>query len=105
MSKIHKWSSARVDLAELAEYLRQDSPRVALRFLRAAERTFALLASQPGMGIRYRAEAPGPVELRRFPVSGFERYLIFYRATGAGIEIVRVIHSARDIATLLEEFE
>ena len=31
------------------------------------------------------------------PVKGFDRHLVFYRPTGAGIEIIRVYHAARDV--------
>jgi plasmid stabilization system protein ParE len=33
-------------------------------------------------------------------VKGFERYLIFYRALTDDVEILRVIHCARDIERL-----
>ncbi|HEY6393362.1 MAG TPA: hypothetical protein VIX89_18915 [Bryobacteraceae bacterium] len=35
--------------------------------------------------------------LRRVPVKGFEKYLLFYIPRIGGIDIVRVLHSARDI--------
>ena len=33
----------------------------------------------------------------------FEKYLVFYRQIFEGVEIVRVIHSARDIEAIFEE--
>ena len=55
------------------------------------EGKFHLLAESPGIG-RLRPElAPG---LRASPV---EDYLLFYRQAATGIEIVRVLHGARDI--------
>lgn len=41
--------------------------------------------------------------LRRWPIPGFRNYLIFYRPMENGVEIVRVLHGARDIAAALEE--
>jgi len=38
--------------------------------------------------------------VRVWPVKGFERYLIFYRALADGVEILQVIHSARNIELL-----
>ena len=35
-------------------------------------------------------------------MSGFENYLIFYRPDQEGIEVVRFVHGARDIPSLLE---
>jgi toxin ParE1/3/4 len=39
--------------------------------------------------------------IRRWPVKGFENWLIFYQARRDGAEIVHVIHGARDIDQLL----
>jgi toxin ParE1/3/4 len=56
-----------------------------------------LLAIQPRAG-RLRPElAP---ELRSFPVG---RYVVFYRPQDDGIDVVRVLHSARDIESISEE--
>jgi len=41
--------------------------------------------------------------LRRWPVKGFENWLIFYLPTDEGIDVVRVIHGARNIAALLDD--
>jgi toxin ParE1/3/4 len=35
-----------------------------------------------------------------WPVKDFEKYLIFYRSLPEGIEVVRIIHGARDIERL-----
>jgi toxin ParE1/3/4 len=34
-------------------------------------------------------------------VNGFEKYLIFYRATDELVEILRLLHAARDIDSIL----
>jgi hypothetical protein len=39
-------------------------------------------------------------ELRSFPVG---RYVVFYRPQDDGIDVVRVLHSARDIESISEE--
>jgi toxin ParE1/3/4 len=55
-----------------------------------------LLARQPGLG-RHREElAPA---IQSFSIG---RYIIFYRAVASAIEIVRVLHGARDIESILE---
>ncbi|MEX1025024.1 MAG: type II toxin-antitoxin system RelE/ParE family toxin [Planctomycetota bacterium] len=41
--------------------------------------------------------------LRSFPVKGFDKHLIFYRSTEHGIEVLRVLHGARDLGTIFEE--
>jgi toxin ParE1/3/4 len=36
-------------------------------------------------------------------VRRFRNYLIFYRPTDGGIEVIRVLHAARDISSILAE--
>ena len=38
--------------------------------------------------------------VRRVPVSGFTAYLLFYMPRADGIDVVRVLHGARDIEHL-----
>src|SRR5271165_1359153 len=40
---------------------------------------------------------PATSRLRRWPVKGFENWLIFYQPKRDGVEIVYVMHGARDI--------
>jgi toxin ParE1/3/4 len=97
-----KGPQAEHDLDEQATYLQQDSPRVAIRFLEQAEKTFNALDGMPGMGTPYGSDHPRLLELRCFRVSGFKNHLVFYRPIEDGIEIVRVLHGARDIRSILE---
>jgi toxin ParE1/3/4 len=39
--------------------------------------------------------------IRRMPIAGFPRHLIFYRADEEEIRILRVVHGARDLESLL----
>ena len=36
------------------------------------------------------------------PVKGFENHLIFYLSHSGGIDVIRVIHGARDIENILK---
>jgi toxin ParE1/3/4 len=56
----------------------------------------------PGLGTRWASDRPRLAELRFFPVTGFPNHLLFYRPLENGLELVRVLHGARDIASLLE---
>jgi toxin ParE1/3/4 len=42
-------------------------------------------------------------DIRRWHINGFDRLIILYRETTAGIEVVRVLHTAPDIAALLRD--
>jgi toxin ParE1/3/4 len=59
--------------------------------------SFLLLADHPGLGPARPDIAP---DLRYFPV---RRYLILYRQITDGIELVRVVHGARDVPTLMAD--
>src|SRR5258706_3757792 len=85
------------DLAEVWAYIAQDSVKHADRFAVLIDDHFRALARRPLMG-RSRPElAP---ELRSFPVG---HYVIFYLPLPKGVEIVRVLHGARDIGSILRE--
>jgi toxin ParE1/3/4 len=90
------------DLDDQAAYLQQESPESAIRFLEQAEATFDLLAQMPRMGRLYDSDNPRLAGLRYFRVSGFEKHLIFYQVVEGGIEVLRVLHGARDIPSILE---
>jgi toxin ParE1/3/4 len=51
----------------------------ALRFLQAAEDTFATLAAMSGMGRAEDFDNPRLTGMRRWRVRGFDNYLIFYQ--------------------------
>src|SRR4051794_8292504 len=95
--RIIKSDLALGDLEEQAEYLRQRSPRAALRFLDAAEGTFRQLASMPGMGQRHETENPLYQDLRCFPISRFPAHIVYYKPLADGIIVIRVVHGSRDI--------
>ncbi len=84
------------DLREIALYIAGDSPKRALTFVAELERKAAEAAWRPLM-FRERPDiSPG---LR---VIGHGRYLIFFRDLVDEVRIVRVLHSARDLARLFE---
>ena len=69
-----------------------------MRDLAAADRlvihldaTLNIIATSPHMGRKVEELAPN---LRSFPVGN---YLIFYRPMADGIELIRILHGARDI--------
>jgi toxin ParE1/3/4 len=102
-AQYHVLPAADRDLDDQAAYLAQEaSLETALRFYDAAAATFEDLAGMPGLGER-RPTANQRLEgLRVWRIKGFEKHLIFYRAVEHGIEIIRVLHGARDIDRLLE---
>ena len=90
------------DLDDQAYYLAvQANSDIAHRFLFAAHETFTLLAKKPEIGWRPRLKHADLSSLRIFRVSGFQRMLVLYRPLSNGVEILRVVHSSRNIQALL----
>ena len=91
MLVIVKSPRAKADLAELWDYIADDSEARADEFIETLDRKFRTLAERPNIG---RARDELATGLRSFPVG---RYVLFYRPIPDGIEIVRVLHGARDV--------
>ena len=94
---------ARIDLAGCYAYIGERNLEAAHRFRQAAEATFAALAHTPGIGELYEVTNPRLEGLRCARVRRFRNYLIFYRPIDGGIDVIRVLHAARNIRALLEE--
>lgn len=84
------------DLIELWLYIAEDNPAAADRVLDEIDVKCQLLAEQPRLGPARPDIRP---ELRYFPVGS---HLILYREITGGVEIVRVVHGARDLPDLFE---
>jgi toxin ParE1/3/4 len=94
MTAVRKLLQAEEDLLDIWFHIGCDNPLQADRYLDFLETKLNLLACTPGMGRSREHLGPG---LRLFPV---DNYLIFYRQVDAGIDIIRVLHGARDIQSL-----
>ena len=88
---------AECDLEEIADYIAADNPRRALTFLRELRAHCVRIASAP---LAWPARPQLGVDIRS---SAFGRYVVFFRAGAAHILIVRILHGARDMATLFED--
>jgi plasmid stabilization system protein ParE len=77
------------DIGEILEYIHARSPSGARKVSLAIEYSIHACAMTPRAGTR--TDEPN---IYRRPLGKY-RYTIFYRAQGDGIEVVRVVHSAR----------
>jgi toxin ParE1/3/4 len=91
----------RTDLDEQARYIAQDSLDAALRFLTAAESTFEKLGAMPEIGRRRSFRHPSLAGVRSWAIPGFEKHVIFYRVAQDRVDVLRVIHAARDLRSIL----
>jgi toxin ParE1/3/4 len=97
---------ARLDLLDQFVYLaEQASVEVAERYFAAVGETCALLVTQPQSGAPYESGIKRLAGLRRVRVNGFGNYLLFYIPRTGGIDVVRVLHAARDIESIFETEE
>jgi len=84
------------DLLEIRDYIRKDSPESARRVMVRFVEAFRLLASRPTLG--YTREDLLVPSLRFWPVGS---YLVVYVAAKRPIEIVAVVHGARDVPSVI----
>jgi toxin ParE1/3/4 len=91
MARIIRSPAAEEDAVEIWAYIAQDNPPAADRLLERFDRVLQKLLLQPLLGKSVEEIGPG---LRFFPLGS---YLIFYRAIEDGIELIRILHGARDI--------
>jgi toxin ParE1/3/4 len=87
---------AKDDLRQITRYIARDNLSAATMWLDTAHATCDLLATQPGIGQPVHSKRFG--EARRHVLGN---YLIYYVPASHEIEVVRVLHAARDQDKLL----
>jgi toxin ParE1/3/4 len=102
---IERKPQAKLDLLQHFIYIGQNNLGAAERFLVAVEEALEKLADMPGMGAKREFRKPELVGIRSWVVTGFKNYIIFYKEINGGIEVLRVLHGARDVDRVLSEVE
>ena len=106
ISPVTQRPRARLDLLEQFVYFgEQASVELAERYFAAVDATCLQLVDHPRSGVLYDSGVAGLKCLRRFPVKGFENYLLFYLPHQTGIDVIRVLHGARHIDNLFTQEE
>ncbi|MCF6300267.1 MAG: type II toxin-antitoxin system RelE/ParE family toxin [Proteobacteria bacterium] len=82
---------AREDLFEIWFYIAEDSTINADRFIDKLTEKYHWLTEFPEAGVKRDDLASN---LQSFPV---DRYMLYYKSTDKTLEIVRVLHSSRNI--------
>lgn len=97
---------AEADLLELVEYFARAESGLADAFIEAVVDTASQLTVNPSLGRSVDTTSPLLAGLRWRRVSSrFASYLIFYVPTESSIEVMRVLHGARDLPTLMDKPE
>lgn len=97
VQRIIRTPKAAEDLIDIYSYIARRDPQAATRMLLGLGRQIELLAERPRIG-RLRDDLRAG--LRSWP---FRRHVVLYRTISNGIEIIRVVHGARDLAAVLAE--
>lgn len=103
------WKARRAadhDVDGIADFIAARNPDAAERFVIRVKESFELLAEFPQAGRARRARSPELEGLRCWPLGGrFSNYLILYLERDFGVEILRVLHAARDVDRVVDELE
>jgi toxin ParE1/3/4 len=100
MGLIRRTTTSRKDFQAIWDYVaREGSIAAADKLLRTFDARLQLLSDFPGGG---RARPELRPRLRSFPVGN---YLLFYRTIRGGIELVRVLHGARDLRAIFRHHQ
>jgi toxin ParE1/3/4 len=94
VAKVLRKPQAEADLIEIWTYIAQDSPTRADKLLDEIDEKSQTLAQSPFIG---KARDELRPKIRSFPIGN---YVLFYQPIEEGIEIIRVLHGARDIEAL-----
>lgn len=92
MSRVLRRPKALEDVLDVWEYIAEDSLVIADRWVEQLDQQLYLLSTQPMLGRARDELSPG---IRSFP---FGRYVLFYEPLPDGIDLVRVLHAARDLS-------
>lgn len=97
MNQFRTSDKAEDDLRDIWLFVARNDPDAADRLVAEITRRFPTLAQFPEIGRRRDELLP---DARSLSVG---RYLIFYRLIDDGIEIIRVVHGARNLPALFDD--
>jgi toxin ParE1/3/4 len=89
------------DILEQADWYKQRSGlTLAKRWERAVTSALLRIGANPHSGSLCAFQTNELQSIRRMPITGFPKHLIFSRVDNGEIVILRVIHGARDLESL-----
>ena len=86
------------DLQSIYAFVLEQDRDAADHFLTSFDDELKLLSAHPFLGRKRYFKQSG---IRSWRIRGFEKFLIFYRPTERHLDVIRVLHGARDIAALM----
>ena len=98
--RIERSAQFRNDLLDIYVRLAERDTEIARRFVFSVRDDSHKLRDMPRMGaIRYFRNRKYR-NVRSWPISGFGKFLLFYRPVEEGIQVIRIVHGARDLRKL-----
>ena len=105
MARIVERPKARQELEDIAVHIGTYRPSAARRFLAAAQKLYATFAALPALGSLWEPESPSFAGVPYFAIPRYPKYVVFYRPLADGVEILHILHGARDLGPLLDADE
>ena len=97
-------ATAEDDLLRQIEWYAQGGlPHIARRFHAAVMDAIDKLAAMPAAGPPKQTGNPRLDGLRMWPIKGFAEFWVYYLETPEQVTVIRLLHSKRDIGTVLDE--
>ncbi|MFS8148300.1 type II toxin-antitoxin system RelE/ParE family toxin [Rhizobium sp. BR 249] len=94
--------AAREDILSQFSYLMEHGGEtLALRFLHAAEQSFTRLLEYPNSGAPKTFANSNLMNVRSWPVPGFEDIRAYYILENEVVTVLRVLHGRRDVIGIL----
>ena len=91
------------DVLDCASFIALDNPTAAFAFMKAVDATIDDLSILPLLGRPAELNHPRLVGFRVRTVRRYRNYLILYRVSDEQVEIVTVVHGARNLDELLAD--
>jgi toxin ParE1/3/4 len=92
---------AQDDIARTFARIAPHNLQAALRVNHAIESAVEYLSENPGGGAMCELDDPRTADYRFWPLKKYRKYLVIYRPTADGIEVLRVLHGAQDMRRVL----
>jgi len=95
---------ANQDIDTHVNYLRVYNEKAAFRLFDAIRLTLTQIAKIPKIGVSYPLQNSRLAGLRKWPIKYFSNYIIFYLEKSEQIEVIHILHGARNIRFVLENY-
>ncbi len=95
---------AHLDLIDIAYFISSRSdPDTAERVVKHILGTYTKLSENPGLGVIRDFGRPHLRAMRMIPVSDCPNYLVFFKVEDDQLQVIRVLHGARNIERLISD--